>query len=173
MKPGRLFSIALSALMLNLLLSGAAFALFGFGGSDTGKSGLDFTKGYDVNTVTTLSGRATTAPQTGEKGEVFVEIGNRDGKFSLYLGPGSFWEKNGIPISPNDDLSAKGSIAQGKDGKVYLLTQKLSNRSTGAKLELRDDKGAPAWSGRHGERESGGRMHHDGGMRGGGGMMRH
>lgn len=171
MKPGRFFSIAATVILLNSLPSGGAFA-FSFGGSDTEKSGLDFTRGYDVNTVTTLSGQAVAAPQSGEKGAVFVEIGNREGKFSLYLGPGSFWEKKGIPIRPNDAISAKGSIAQGKDGKVYLLIQKLSNRTTGAKLELRDEKGEPAWSGRMRERESGMRMHRGGMMRGGG-MMRH
>lgn len=58
MKPGRFFSIAAVSMLLNSLPSGAAFAAFGFGSSDTEKSGLDFSRGYDVNTVTTLSGRA-------------------------------------------------------------------------------------------------------------------
>lgn len=173
MKPGRFFSIILSAMALNCLLFGAAFAAFGFGSSDTDKSGLDFKQGYDVNTVTTVSGRATTVPQTGDEKNVLLEINGKEGKFTLYLGPVSFWEKKGIPIRPNDDLSAKGSLAQGKDGKVYLLTQKVSNRTTGAQLDLRDDKGEPAWSGRSHGREGGGQMHRGGGMMRGGGGMRH
>lgn len=179
MTTGRFFSIVISAMVLNCLLFGCAFAAFGFGGSDTEKSGLDFSRGYDVNTVTTVSGRAVALPQAGDKGHVLVEISNKGESVNLYVGPGSFWEKNGIAIRANDELSAKGSIAQGKDGKVYLLTRKLSNKTTGTQLELRDEKGEPVWSGRsrntmRNDRESGSRMHHDGGMmRGGGGMMRH
>ena len=161
------FSLVITlASILICLLAGAAFAGFGFGGDDLGKSGLDFNKGYDVNTVTTVSGRVGSPPRTDEKEQVFVDVKAGGEVISLSLGPKSYWEKKDFPLHPNDDITAKGSKAQGKDGKTYLLVQKLSNRTTGAQTEVRSERGGPAWSGRN----AGGMMF--GGPGGGGGMMR-
>lgn len=168
------------AVAINCLLAGAAFAGFGFG-DDVGKSGLDFTRGYDVNTVTNVSGRVASSPQSGEKGHTFVDIKTHGETVTLCLGPESFWAKNGFPLRPRDEVIAKGSLAQGKDGRTYLMVQKLSNRTTGAQMALRNEQGSPAWSGRNGGGMMGGRggMMDGGGMMGrgsgmrGGGMMRH
>jgi hypothetical protein len=182
MKTGRFSSIITLAVALHCLLTSAAFAGFGFGGDDTGKSGLDFTKGYDVNTVTSVSGRVASSPQSGEKGHVFADINAHGVSVTLYLGPERFWEKNGLPLHPRDEVIAKGSLAQGKDGKSYLMVQKLFNRTTGAQMALRNEQGSPAWSGRNGGAmmwgrgggmmDGGGMMGRGGGMMGGG-MMRH
>lgn len=165
---------------------GTAFAGF-FGSDEKGKSGLDFTSGYDINTVTTMSGRVISLPHPGEKENTIVEIKSGNESLNICLGPGSFWEKKGIAINVNDDLSVKGSKAQGQDGKSYVLARKLVNKSTGAQVDLRNDKGEPVWSGRNtsntgmssplgGMRNQGGSMMRSGGgsmMRsGGGGMMR-
>jgi hypothetical protein len=182
MKAGRFsrfFRLILWAVVSLCLQQGTAFALFGFGSSEEGKSGLDFARGYDINTVTTVTGRVVSLPQPQEHAPTIIEISSGNDKLYVYVGPAAFWEKNGIPLHVNDELLVKGSKAQGRDGKVYVLTQKLTNRTTGTKLELRSEKGEPAWSGRgersmHHEHNSGG-MHHQGHdmMRGGGGMMRH
>ena len=179
MTMGRLSSILTLAMLFNCLLLGQASAgFFGFGSDEQGKSGPDFNGGYDVNTVATVSGRVTALPHRGESEQYVVEI--KDGSESVHLsvGPGSYWEKKGIPIRLNDEISAKGSKAQGQDGKAYLLTGKLVNRTTGSQLELRSEKGEPVWSGRRAagmglERASGGQRLPGGGMmRGGsGGMM--
>jgi hypothetical protein len=159
------------------LLLNTAFAGF-FGGDDKGKSGLDFTSGYDINTVSTMSGRVTSLPHSGEKENVIVEIRSGNETLNISVGPGSFWEKKGIAINVNDDLSVKGSKAQGQDGKSYVLAQKLVNRTTGAQVDLRSEKGKPAWSGRdtnsmRSESPVGGMRNQGGGMmRSGGGMMR-
>ena len=174
---GRFFSIIIWAVILNSLLTGTACAGF-FGSDDTGKSGLDFTRGYDVNTVSTMSGRVVSLPHTGEKEHVIVEIKSDNQTVTISVGPGSYWEKKGIAINLNDDLSVKGSKAQGKDGKSYVLAQKLVNRTTGVLVELRSEKGDPAWSGRNAgstrtESHAGGMRNQGGGMlRSGGGMMR-
>ncbi len=177
MKSGRFSRIILCAIASFCLQQGTAFALFGFGSSEEGKSGLDFTKGYDINTVTTIRGRVVSLPQPKEHEPTIIEISTGKEKLHVYVGPATFWEKKGIPVRLNDELSVKGSKAQGRDGKVYLLTQSLTNRTTGTKLDLRNDRGEPAWSrgsehSMHNEHETGG-MHHDGHemMRGGGGMM--
>lgn len=177
------FAITLLAILLSWLAAGAACAgFFGFGSDDRGKTGLDFNRGYDRNTVVTVTGRVTSPPHRGESGQYLVGIQSGSESLTLAVGPEAFWEKSGIPIRLNDELTAKGSKAQGEDGRLYLLTQKVANRSTGSQLELRTEKGEPAWSGRGGAAGSGrlsegagvrGGMMRGGGMMGGaGGMMR-
>lgn len=177
MTPGRFSLICIRIILLNSLMFGTAFAGF-FGSDDKGKSGLDFNAGYDINTVTTMSGRVVSLPHLGEKENIITEIKSGNESLGICLGPGSYWEKKGIAISVNDNLSVKGSKAQGKDGKSYVLAQKLVNKTTGAQVDLRNDKGEAAWSGRNngstrmdspvgGMRNQGGSM-----MRSGGGMMR-
>jgi hypothetical protein len=173
MKTGRFSSIIAWAFLLNFLLFDTAFAGFGFGGDDLGKSGLDFSKGYDVNTVKTVTGRVVSSPHAGEKEHVFVDVKSGGEIISLSLGPKSFWEEKEIPLRPNDDISAKGSKAQGKDGKTYLMVQKLTNKTTGSQVALRDDRGGPDWSGRNAGGMPGGGMMQGGGMMRGGGGMRH
>jgi len=176
-KKGRLFRTAIGVVMLNSMLAGPVCAGF-WGGDDKGKSGLDFNQGYDIDTVSTMSGRVISQPHPGEKEYIVVEIKRGNETLNVSVGPESYWEKKGIAIQVNDDLSVKGSKAQGKDGKSYVLAQKLVNRTTGAQVDLRNEKGEPAWSGRGmaGSRSGGaaGSMRSQGGgmMRGGGGMMR-
>jgi len=173
----RFFSIIILAFIFNNLLIGTVSAGL-FSSDDRGKSGLDFTGGYDINTVSTMSGQVVSLPHSGEKGNVIVEIKSDNQTLNISVGPESFWEKKGIAISLNDNLTVKGSKAQGKDGKSYVLAQKLVNRTTGAQVDLRSEKGEPAWSGRglgsmRPESPVGGMRNQGGGMmRGGGGMMR-
>jgi hypothetical protein len=174
---GRFFSIIVWAIILNSLLIGTVFAGL-FSSDDKGKSGLDFTGGYDINTVSTISGQVSSLPHSGEKENVIVEIKNGNQTLHISVGPASFWEKKGIPITLNDELTVKGSKAQGKDGKSYVLAQKLVNRTTGGQVDLRSEKGEPAWSGwslggMRQESPAGGMRNQGGGMmRSGGGMMR-
>lgn len=177
MTTGRFFSITAIGILVYCLLIGTASAGF-FDSDDKGESGLDFNKGYDINTVTTMSGRAVSLPHQGEKESITFAITSGRGTINLSVGPESYWEKKGITINLNDELIVKGSKAQGHDGKSYVLVQKLVNRTTGAQLELRSDNGEPSWSGRdmnsiRSEHPAGGMRSHGGGMmRGGGGMMR-
>jgi len=179
MTPGRFSIICIRAILLNCLLFGTAFAGF-FGSDDKGKSGLDFNGGYDINTVTTMSGRVISLPHSTGKENVIVEIKSGTETLNISVGPGSFWEKKGITINMNDDISVKGSKAQGHDGKTYVLSQKIMNKTTGAQVDLRNDKGEPSWSGVNMknmqlDRSGGGMRNQGGGMMrsgGGGGMMR-
>jgi hypothetical protein len=168
-------SIVTLTVVLNCLLSAPVFAGFGFGSSDVGKSGLDFSKGYDANTVTTVSGRVASSPQSGEKEHIFVDVKAGSETISLNLGPKSFWEKKEIPLHPNDEIVVKGSKAQGKDGKTYLMVQKLTNKTTGSQVALRNEQGGAAWSGWNtGGMMQGGGMTQGGSiMRSGGGVMKH
>lgn len=124
MKACRFSLIMTWAISLNCLLLGTAYAGFGFGG-DAEKSGLDFTGGYDINTVTTISGKVVVLPRPGEHGHVIIEIRTGRERFSLYVGPVAFWEKKGIPVRINDDIYAKGSKAQ-PSARMAVLTASRS-----------------------------------------------
>jgi hypothetical protein len=147
MKAGRFFSNIIPAFVLNCILAGASNAGFGFGGENAGGSGLDFNRGYDVNTVTVISGRVVSDPRSGEQEHLMVEVRAGGEIINLSLGPKSFWMERIFPLHPKDNIMVKGSIAQGKDGKCYLMVQKVTNRTTGAQISLRNDWGDPAWSG--------------------------
>lgn len=178
MKPGRFSIICIRAILLNCLIFGTAFAGF-FGSDDKGKSGLDFNGGYDINTVTTVSGRVISLPHSAGKENVIVEIKSGNETLNVSVGPSAYWEKKGIAINVNDDITVKGSRAQGHDGKTYVLSQKIVNKTAGTQVDLRNEKGEPTWSGRNTgsmrTESPAGSMRNQGGsmMRsGGGGMMR-
>ncbi|MSN27400.1 MAG: DNA-binding protein [Geobacter sp.] len=178
MTLGRFSLICIRAIFLNIFLLGTAFAGF-FGSDDKGKSGLDFATGYDINTVSTMSGRVLSSPHSGEKENILVEIKSGNETLNISIGPGPYWEKKGIAINVNDDLTVKGSKAQGQDGKTYVLAQKLVNKTSGAQVDLRNEKGDPVWTVRNSgnmrmESPAGGMRNQGGGMMriGGGGMMR-
>lgn len=169
--------VMIIAVLLGHCLAASAWAGFGFG-SEASESGLDMNSGYDVNTVTTVSGRVISPPRASEEKHVTLQVKTTGETVTVCIGPPSFWESKGITINVNDELTAKGSLAQGQDGRTYLMAQKLSDRTTGGQIELRSDKGTPLWSGRMnglGANRPGGGMRFRGGSmtRGGGGMMRH
>lgn len=171
MKPGHLFLLVALVLAVGQLPPATAFA-----GDDGGKSGLDFDRGYDVNTVATVTGRVVSVPEAGGGERAFVELRSGNETVHLFVGPGRHWERNGIPLRVDDEISARGAKAQGKDGRIYLLARTLENRTTGRQIDLRNERGEAAWNGAimrpmHPERPSGGQRH-QGGMMRGGGMMR-
>jgi hypothetical protein len=167
MKTGRFFLIPVLATFLYCLLPGRAFAAFGFGGDDTGNSGLDFSSGYDVNTVATVAGRVRTLPGPDGSGHAIIGINSKGERYYVYVGPSSYWDRKGIPVRLNDEISAKGSIAQGRDGRVYVLARNLANLSNGKRLTLREAGGEPLWSARNADNASHGGFFGWGGGRSG------
>ena len=176
MTIGRFLPTVLFALFVSILAAGPAYAAFGFGSDDgRGKSGLDMNHGYDINTVTTMTGKVIAAPYIIEKEYVAVDIQNEAGTFTICVGPASYWKSNGVPVAINDEIVVKGSMAQGQDGKKYLIAQKITDTTNGGNLEVRTESGISAWSSR--SMGGSGRMNSGMGTRGntimrGGGMMR-
>jgi len=174
MRPSFFSLLIVLTITTGCLPAGTAFAA-----DAGGKSGLDLDRGYDVNTVATISGKVLSVPRVADKETVIIEITSGTEAVHLSVGPHSYWEKHGVALHPNDDITIKGSKAQGKDGKIYLLVKTLENRTKGSQVELRNDRGEAAWNGAHmrptmNVRPAGGQRHQGGGMmRGGGGMMRH
>ena len=176
MTIGRFLPTVLFALFVSILAAGPACAAFGFGSDDSrGKSGLDMNHGYDINTVTTKTGKVIAAPYIIEKEYVAIDIQNEDGTFTICVGPATYWKSNGVPVAINDEIVVKGSMAQGQDGKKYLIAQQIIDTTNGGNLEVRTPSGISAWSSR--SMGGSGRMNSGTGIRGntimrGGGMMR-
>lgn len=152
MGSGRLIPTVIALVLLSLGQGTHADAGWGFGqgwGWRTG--GLNLDNGYDMNTVTSVTGRAATLTVRDER-RIVAEIRTDDETIYLVLGPRWYWEERGIAIRPNDVLVAWGSKALDDDGATYILTQRVVNRTTGAEAVLRSETGKPVWKGggRHG-----------------------
>lgn len=147
-------------LYILLLLSPAvshAWSLFG-DSSSISASGLDLVQGYDRNTVVTLTGRVAASPDPASD-PVTMELLVGTEKVTLVLGPRWYLQDDTLEWKNGDTVTARGSKAQGKDGRTYLLTQSIGTAG-GGQMVLRSDTGRPGWSGGGG-----------GGQQGGGGIQ--
>jgi len=145
---GRVILQALFVLTILLMMApSASHAVWPFGrGGGGGTSGLDLNQGYEVNTVTTLKGKVISLDTEEGGGPALIEVRAGQEPVFIVAAPKWFWRGNGIPFRVGDDVVAQGSLAEGQDGKRYLLSRKLINQTTGKEIVLRNDDGVPAWS---------------------------
>lgn len=133
-------------IMILCLWSQRASAFWGSDSTDVA-SGLDVTAGFDVNTITTVTGSALTLPERkGQEQHTVMTVAAPQGTVTVVLGPWWYWEKQNFTVMKNQDIASIGSLAQGKDGALYLFAQKIENRSTGEAVTLRSESGKPFWS---------------------------
>lgn len=141
------FCILIAASALLLLLGGTADAFWGFGDSrQQDNSGLDLERGYDRNTVVKISGPVAVPPRQLASGLVAFELNLPDKQIVVVLGPAWYLQDDSLDWKIGDQVTVRGSLAQGKDGRTYLLSERISvlGRVT---IELRDENGNPSWSG--------------------------
>lgn len=137
--------IIIMLLILGFGSRGAA-AFWGSAPTDSA-SGLNVAAGFDINTITTIAARVMTPPGLKEQGRhTEMTVTAPHGTMTVVLGPWWFWEKQAITIAKNQELTVTGSLAQGKDGALYLFAQCLADRSTGEAVMLRSESGVPLWS---------------------------
>lgn len=123
-----------------------ASAFFGSDSKDS-SSGLNVTEGFDVNTITTISGTVVKPPErTGQEQHTIMTVSSAQGAVTVVLGPWWYWEKQAIVIAPNQTLAITGSLAQGKDGAFYVFAQQIDNKSSGQSITLRSETGVSRWS---------------------------
>ncbi|OGU13592.1 MAG: hypothetical protein A2076_12165 [Geobacteraceae bacterium GWC2_53_11] len=136
--------ISLLALLL-LLLPVTAQA---FWGNSDNQSGLNLETGYDINTVTTVTGRVVALHAGDDHRNAQCELESNGTHTVVVLGPSRYWAEHGIAIKTGDEVAVRGSKAQGKDGVVYFLAQKISDTSQNSSVSLRNESGRPAWAGK-------------------------
>lgn len=73
----------------------------------------------------------------------------------VVLGPQRYWAEQGMPLKVGDKVAVCGSKAQGQDGVIYILAQKITEISQGVVVILRNESGHPNWA--DGGGENGGR----------------
>lgn len=134
-------------LLLALLLISppGVHAFWGSGGNKP--SGLNLETGYDTNTVTTMTGRIISLQTDDDHRSAQLEIESNGVRAVVVLGPQRYWAEHGIALKAGDEVTIRGSKAQGTDGVVYVLAQKISAASQNAAVSLRNESGRPAWTG--------------------------
>jgi hypothetical protein len=162
------FNILIVAAAFLILLGGTADAFWGFGDSrGPDKSGLDLEQGYDRNTVVKVSGSVAVPPRPLAGGLVAFELNLPNERMVVVLGPAWYLQDDDLDWKVGDQVTVRGSLAQGKDGQTYMLSQQIRTPG-GTTVNLRGENGSPSWSGglRGGQqgRDSGGQMQ---GQRGG------
>jgi hypothetical protein len=168
----RFISPGTTILALLLLLFFLPLPALAFWGSDEEPpSALDLESGYDVNTVTTVTGRILSV-QTGlERRNVQLKVETGETNMMVILGPQRYLAEQGISLNEGDEVMIRGSKAQGRDGVIYILAREVTTASNGVAIILRDEGGFPKWAGgnmEHGNGTGGGRGFGNGGFGGGG-----
>ncbi len=142
----RFYSLIAAAALL-ALLTGTADAFWGFGDSgQQDKSGLDLEKGYDRNTVVKISGPVAVPPRPLAGGLIAVDLNLPGEQIVVVLGPAWYLQDDNLDWKVGDQVTVRGSLAQGKDGRTYLLSERISTPG-GSTIELRGENGSPSWSG--------------------------
>lgn len=123
-----------------------ASAFWGSGDKET-ISGLNEETGFDVNTITTLSGVVTRPPESkGTRGPAVISLSTPQGEVNVIVGPRWYWEQQNFTIAKNQELTITGSRAQGKDGSFYIFAQWIETTSDHKTIMLRSESGVPFWS---------------------------
>ena len=132
--------------------------------------GVNVAAGYDVNTVTTVTGTVITPPERKRLGQhTEMSVASTQGNVTVILGPWGYWETHTITITKNQEISITGSLAQGKDGAFYIFAQRLENRSNGETIMLRSESGKPLWSRSGSGNQNGNSQYYGNGTRSGAG----
>lgn len=152
MRPKLLFLLFLLILLVSFPLSVLAY----WGTTKGDCPCLNFESGYDANTVTNVTGQILSI-QTGiDHHNLQMEIECGCGmRMMVVLGPPRYWAEQGVPLKVGDKVAARGCKAQGHNGVIYILAQKITEISQGVVVILRDESGHPSWVG--GGSENGGR----------------
>ena len=151
------FYILIVAAIFLILPGGPADAFWGFGDSgQQDKSGLDLERGYDRNTVVKVSGNVAVPPRPLASGLMAFELSLPNERMVVVLGPAWYLQDDNLDWKIGDQVTVRGSLAQGKDGQTYLLSQQISIPG-GTTIMLRGENGSPSWSGGiHGGQQTGG-----------------
>ena len=141
------FYILIAAAALLLVLGGTADAFWGFGNSQQrDKSGLDLERGYDRNTVVKISGPVAVPPHPLAGGLMAFDLDLAGERIVVVLGPAWYLQNDNLDWKIGSRVTVWGSLAQGKDGRTYLLSEQILSPG-GYTIVLRGENGSPSWSG--------------------------
>ena len=143
MQPVKIIIYLLSLFLVTFPVVAEAF----WGNNGDKQSGLNFESGYDANTVTTITGRIISVQTGNDHRNVQIEIESNGTRTVVVLAPQSYWSENGIALKAGDDVTVRGSKAQGSDGVEYMMAQKITDTTQKTSVSMRNESGRPAWAG--------------------------
>jgi hypothetical protein len=108
---------------------------------------LNLKSGYDVNTVATVTGRISSIYTGDDRPNVELKLESEGEGVVICIGPQRYWAENVLPFKTGDEITVRGSKAQGGDGIIYLMAQKITGTTQDVSVILRDDSGRPVWAG--------------------------
>ena len=135
------------SVLLTLLLSTPFPALAFWGNNGDNPPALNLNSGYDVNTVTTITGHIISIQPGVDRPNVQIEFESNGVRMIICIGPQRYWAENAFPFKADDEITVRGSKAQGSDGIIYLMAQKITDTTQDVSVVLRDESGRPAWVG--------------------------
>lgn len=97
------------------------------------------------DTAPPVSGRSGFMRSRGHRPRMMLTVKSSGRIYQVIAGPSWFMKKNGIVISPGDEVSVTGAKLFGRDGSLYVISRLISVPSTGVSVLLRDSSGRPAW----------------------------
>lgn len=146
MKLNHRFYLFFTMIILSLFVVSNASAFLGFGDSSKkDKSGLDLVQGYDRNTVVKITGIVAVPPQTLVDDIMSLELNLSGERIIVILGPQWYFSDDKLEYKVGDNVTVRGSIAQGKDGRTYLISQQITTPE-GKTILLREETGKPLWT---------------------------
>jgi hypothetical protein len=133
----------------SLMTTGAALAQGGMGYGAGSRGGGSAVRNYDPKTVETVTGTVVTVERTSAKGQnkaggVHLVVKTDQEEIAVHLGPAWYVEKQALKIAAQDTIEVRGSrVSFGGKPAIVAAEVKKGDQV----LKLRDDSGAPLWSG--------------------------
>ena len=107
---------------------------------------------YDPKTVETLSGQVVSVQRVAGKGRgrggavgLHLVLKTPNEEISVHLGPDWYMKEHGWKVAPHDMIEVRGSRVT-LQGKPAIVAAEIKQGEQS--LKLRNDQGAPVWSGR-------------------------
>ncbi|OGP49816.1 MAG: hypothetical protein A2Y79_02385 [Deltaproteobacteria bacterium RBG_13_43_22] len=110
------------------------------------ESGIHYPRGFDLNTVGEVQGKATHFFRP-ERGPVrFLLVTDRE-TYTVLTSPPWYWNEIQIKIAEGTEVIVRGSKSFGKDGILYLIAQEIQVPFSKQCFEFRRNDGTPLWKG--------------------------
>ena len=107
--------------------------------------GSPINPGFDRNTVIQVTGTASQVDIVTRGGPSTLRLETSGESFTVMLAPGWYLAEIRADIRQGDPLIVEGSKMMDRRGNLHLVAARITNKRTGAVLQLRDEAGRPLW----------------------------
>ena len=108
------------------------------------ESGIHYPRGFDLNTVGDVQGKATHFSRP-EKGPVRFQLVTDRETYLVLTSPPWYWNEIQLKIVEGTEVIVRGSKSFGKDGNLYIVAQEIRIPFSGQHIIFRGKEGTPLW----------------------------